>query len=493
MNLDLVYMIPLYFGNDIIPKYIHFVFALLTAWLIWGYLRRRLGINYGLLGAVLFLSIPVIVKLSITVYVDLGVLFFSTASVLSLLKWIETDFQKKYILLSALSCGLAMGTKYNGLVLFAVLTLFVPFIYSRFSREKGNLFFKSAAQGLIFFLVSLVVFSPWMIRNYRWKANPIYPLYHKVFHAPKKVMEDLVNGEKYQAGTNGRKWEYLKQRRVLHGEKWWEIVLIPVRIFVQGRDGSPRYFDGKLNPFLLLLPIFGFWRSRQVPEKIRNEKKVLLAFALFFFLFAFFTNVIRIRYFSPILGSLVILAVFGVYNLFQMVRVSTRSLRLLGMGMVTLALGFFLLLNGDYLLDQFRYVKPLSYLSGRLSRDAYIDEYVYEYPVLRYINKKLPHDARILFIFMGQRGYYCNRDYILDDTALRNLVRESNSPEQVLEELKKERITHFLIRYDIFDKWVPDVLNIKEIGLLKEFMKNYAELLFAKWGYGVSRIKYDAF
>ena len=34
MNLDLLYMIPLWFGNDIIPKFIHFSFALFTAWLI---------------------------------------------------------------------------------------------------------------------------------------------------------------------------------------------------------------------------------------------------------------------------------------------------------------------------------------------------------------------------------------------------------------------------------------------------------------------------
>ncbi|MGD9199104.1 MAG: hypothetical protein PVH97_12510, partial [Desulfobacterales bacterium] len=34
MNLDLLYMLPLYFGNDILPKYIHFIFGLLTAWLI---------------------------------------------------------------------------------------------------------------------------------------------------------------------------------------------------------------------------------------------------------------------------------------------------------------------------------------------------------------------------------------------------------------------------------------------------------------------------
>jgi len=38
MNLDFLYLVPLYFGNDIIPKYIHFLFALLTA-----ILKRYMG------------------------------------------------------------------------------------------------------------------------------------------------------------------------------------------------------------------------------------------------------------------------------------------------------------------------------------------------------------------------------------------------------------------------------------------------------------------
>ena len=81
MNLDLLYMIPLYFGNDIAPKYIHFLFALLTAVLIFYYLRKRLGNQWGLFGALFFLSLPLIVKLSITIYVDLGLIFFSTAAI----------------------------------------------------------------------------------------------------------------------------------------------------------------------------------------------------------------------------------------------------------------------------------------------------------------------------------------------------------------------------------------------------------------------------
>ena len=34
MNIHLLYMIPLYFKNDMAPKYIHFGFAILTSWLI---------------------------------------------------------------------------------------------------------------------------------------------------------------------------------------------------------------------------------------------------------------------------------------------------------------------------------------------------------------------------------------------------------------------------------------------------------------------------
>ena len=86
MNLDLLYLIPLYLGNDIVPKFIHFSFALLTAWLIFGHLKRRINTIYALLGVIFFISTPIIVKLSITVYVDLGLIFFSAASLLLCLR-----------------------------------------------------------------------------------------------------------------------------------------------------------------------------------------------------------------------------------------------------------------------------------------------------------------------------------------------------------------------------------------------------------------------
>ncbi|MCI5141229.1 MAG: phospholipid carrier-dependent glycosyltransferase [Candidatus Electrothrix sp. ATG1] len=124
MNLDLLYMGALSLGSDILAKYIHMAFGLATALLLYFHLKKRLSSMYGLLGALFFLSIPIIVKLSITVYVDLGLLFFSTSSLLLLFHWLETGKQKKHLLLAGLSCGLAIGTKYNGL-----LVLFLCFIH----------------------------------------------------------------------------------------------------------------------------------------------------------------------------------------------------------------------------------------------------------------------------------------------------------------------------------------------------------------------------
>jgi hypothetical protein len=169
MNLQLLYLIPLYFRNDIIPKFTHFSFALLTAYLIFVYLRRRLGGSYALLGAVFFLSIPIVVKLSITAYIDLGVIFFSFASLFFFLRWIESGFQAKFLIFSAIMCGLGLGTKYNALITLLLLTLFIPFAYSRYRQDVNSGFFRAASQGLLFLVVALLIFSPWMVRNYHWK------------------------------------------------------------------------------------------------------------------------------------------------------------------------------------------------------------------------------------------------------------------------------------------------------------------------------------
>jgi len=478
MNLDLLYMIPLYFGSGIVPKFIHFSFALLTAWLIFNYLKRRINVIYAILGVIFFLSVPIIVKLSITVYVDLGLIFFSTASLLFLLRWIENGFPLKYLMLSAFFCGLAAGTKYNGLVTVFLLTLFVPFLYSRYRGGGKPGFYKAAGYGMFFLFVALLFFSPWMMRDYFWANNPIFPLYDQWFNP--------------QYSSAQRSTNLFIFRSSIYHESWWEMALLPIRIFFQGQDGNPQYFDGKLNPFLLLLPLFAFYRMGKEPEVLRNEKKIILAFAVLYFCFAFFSSDMRARYVSPIVPPLVILGVFGVRKMFQGLGETSvsRTVQHIGAGIVFSALFFSLWLNGVYIFNQYREVDPFSFIRGKLSRDEYIDKYRLEYPAMRYINENLPHDARILFIYMGNRGYYCDREYIFDmrkhRSTLRRLVKGSSDAETIFLGLKEMGITHLLIRYRIFDKWVKTHFTAKDRVVMKAFFEKYVRLLFFKWGYGLS-------
>jgi len=154
---------------------------------------------------------------------------------------------------------------------------------------------------------------------------------------------------------------------------------------------------------------------------------------------------------------------------------------------------FSLCMNGGYIVNKFRHVAPFSYLKGVLTRDEYIERYRLEYPTMRYINENLPADVRILFIYLGNRGYYCDREYVFDmihnKSSLRQLVKRSREPKEVLLGLKETGITHLFINYDIFERWVKTNFSNKEQKLLGEFFKKHLKPLFLKWGYGISQLE----
>jgi hypothetical protein len=476
MNVDFLYLIPLYFGNDIIPKFIHFSFALLTAWLIFRYLRRKSDGIYALFGALFFLSIPIIVKLSITAYIDLGIIFFSFASLLSLLQWIENGFRSRFLILSAVLCGLGLGTKYNGLVTFFLLTLFVPFLYSRYHPEARLGFFKASGQAVIFFLVSALVFSPWMIRNYHWKKNPIYPLYaHRINPAEKHDPE--LREDPQESSGSGLGVFVIRER--IYQERGWEIALVPLRVFFAGRDGSPKHFDGELNPFLLLFSLLAFWRIKHDRERVKTEKKVMLAFSGLFFAIAFFASDLRIRYIAPIIPPLIILSVLGLANAADFVQ-SMKGGRGKAVGLVVLgsSVALALSINGQYVLRQFESVQPFSYLSGKVSRDEYIARYRPEYPAIKFINDNLPPDAVVSFLFLGRRGYYCDRNYIHGEGRLKTIFEEACTPEDIQADLSRSGITHLLVCDPLFAKWVSDNFDDDKLANINVFLKKFTNIVY---------------
>ena len=521
MNLDLLFTVPLYFGNDILPKYVHYAFGLLTAWLIFRYLRRRIDAVHGLLGALLFISIPVVCKLSITAYVDLGLVFFSTAAIMVLLRWTERGFQNRYLLTSAVFCGLALGTKYNGLITLFLLTLFIPVLFIRKAKAStaANIDpdsssaichrsmpkraqIKSLLAASIFVLVSLGIFSPWMIRNYVWTGNPIYPMYHSVFASLDDVrnaagthhdMSAIADGPGEQTTeevrTKRKRVGHFTIRKRIYQETWWETALIPVRIFFQGRDNDPKYFDGRLTPILLIFPFFAFILRRSDSNAVATEKYVWLAFAVLYLSYAFVTRDMRIRYIAPIIPPLVILSMFGFHRLGELGRSARHKFigKLIKVS-VTVALICFLGFNFKYLMDQFRIVEPMRFISGQVDRHAYIEKHRPEYAAIQYANRHTPENAKILAVFLGNRGYYFDRSVDFNFGFLKTTLHSADSVADIIGAIKSRQLTHLLIRFDLFATWVKRNLTQKETVMLQECLDHYTQKMFISAGHGLYRV-----
>lgn len=493
MNLDLLYLVPLAFGNDILPKYIHFAFGLLAAILIFHHVAHRLQSRFwGLAGALVFLSLPVVVKLSITVYVDLGLIFFSAAGLLALLRWAESGMKWRWMIVSGVSCGLALGTKYNGLITFFLLSALVPFLAARSCGRAGSgALIRGICWTAAFILLSLAVFSPWMIRNVRWTGNPIYPLYDGVFRSLSSTANAQVQNPEDGAseGEPSQGLNHFVARRLVFGESALETFTIPIRIFFQGEDDNPKYFDGRLHPGLLFFSVLAFFGTAARGKWERTERLVLAGFSLFYLLYTFFTVDMRIRYVGPILVPLAILSVYGMRHAVRLLeercrirRVQWRAVLPLVLLVLTLAPNFF------YLARQFAIVRPLDYLTGRVDREEYIARHRKDYPAFRFINTDLPQDVKILGLYMGNRLYYADRHLVFGDRFFQQTLSRAGSPEELAGALWEKHFSHILLCGDILQLVAAETMTPKDVTVFQGFIQGHTRTLFSRDGFFVMEI-----
>jgi len=93
----------------------------------------------------------------------------------------------------------------------------------------------------------------------------------------------------------------------MYGESFWETLLIPIRMFFQGKDNSYQYFQNVLNPILIVFSPFILLKKRYVKDKF-----FFVLFSVFFVIMAFFLTGKQVRYIVPVLPFLTILAVMGI-------------------------------------------------------------------------------------------------------------------------------------------------------------------------------------
>ena len=478
--LELLYTLPLLWGQDNLAKYIHFAFALLTAGLIVAHLRSRVRPVLAWTGGLMFLTVPLILKLSVTVYVDLGLTFFGTAALLAAIRWLEHPHRWQWLALGGLGAGLALSTKYNALVAFTVLSLLLTLFAVR--RREGIPPGRIAASVALFLAVALLVYSPWPLRNLTLTGNPIYPLHQSLFAQQERPPAPAAP----QRPAAEKPLGPLTTRRLVYEEPLGYTLLIPFRIFFEGRDDDPRYFDGRLHPLLLILPLL--LALRPLRKGLPGWELAFLGlYCALIVLYTFFTRDMRVRYVVAIVPPLVILTVYALHGLDLWLR--QRDARPWARKAVPGALiAAFFMPNLSYAMHLWQKVEPVPLLLGHVDRETYIRTHLGDYAMVQLANRSVPAGGRVLGLYLGGRRYYFDVPVILDNGLPGRLAATADSGAALARRLTEQGFTHVLVRYDLFQHALSR-LDPERQGVIVSFFRRHTVRLGAENGFGLHRIR----
>ena len=495
--LDVLYMAPVALGNDIAAKYLHFAFALLTALLIFLFVRRRLGPSWAALSGLLFLTLPLIVKLSVTVYVDLGLIFFTTAALFSAVIWLEETDRTRWLVIAAICSGLALGTKYNALVSFLVLGLLLPFFYLvRFRRDNPHAEQLNAVKfGALFVAISLLVFSPWLIRNYGLTGNPVYPLAQGVFAGQAKQLPSTDEATdalqharaaiREQAGKGEKPLGPLLTRRLVHEESLAYTLLIPLRVFFEGEDDNPKYFDGRLNPFLLLLPLALLVLGRRAGPG-NAEVPMFSAYAVLMILLVFLVIDMRQRWIATVVPPLVVLATYGLRAVHE--ELSRRLVSVAWANSVTgLIIAVCFVPNLLYAHGLFGKIDPVPYATGRVDYATYVQTHRPEYSAIMLANQLVPEGQKVLGLYLGNRRYYFEADAVAVNDVFTSIAERSVSGGGIADRLAELGYSHIVVHEGLFRQWLGST-DERTASRVNEFVGERLQELLVEGGFGLYAI-----
>lgn len=440
-NLELVFGWFLGVSDDVSAQLFCALIAALTGAAVWHFGRAYLNISGFRWDVLLFISAPCVVLLSSETYVDIGLAFWTTLSVVAGLTGIQRS-DRRWLLLAGLMGGYATGIKYTGILTPTILSLQVAF----WPRERG--WRQRTADVLVLGVSAAAVFLPWMLKN-AWMTggNPVFPFLPNIFPAQNVFMSNESSSAYFQVLQ-----EYKGTSPLLV-----EIFMMPFRLATRATSfGGGFDVTGDLGwvlPILLLPAAFFLVKAHPFRAMVLFY---LLGHAL---IWASLRPVLRFLF--PVFPLLCLAAGWGWTDL------NARVPRLARWIVGLLAAGY-ILSNAVLFYWVERVRDPFPEVFGFMSRDEYLRRKIDSYAALSFVNENLPKNSRVLIIG-DQRGYYCGRPYLAPmamlPTPLKGWADASADGEGLRKKLIESGYTHLFFNRREADRLKSyGVLDLSEHG-----------------------------
>lgn len=170
-SVEMLYVFALSLDSEILAKFIHYLFGILSLVAIYKLSRIFLPVKVSLLACVIFYSNLVVGWESVTSYVDLGWAFFEISALYYFLLWFSQK-KFKYLVYCAILIGFSISSKiisFNSIAIFSLLILYISFI----SRTNIKIIIRNVVS---FITISILIPLPWFVFSFINTGNPFYPL-----------------------------------------------------------------------------------------------------------------------------------------------------------------------------------------------------------------------------------------------------------------------------------------------------------------------------
>jgi hypothetical protein len=444
----MLYAPCLMLGADSATKLLSVAFALLTALSLYAYARRFFDQTTGYIAALSFFGAGMVTQVSTTARIDVTLAGLLCLATYAMTVYLEKRVAK-WLWLSAFLSGIAVSVKLTALLWVAILGC-VYLIQPTYKTSRRDLVVHLRC-GLFYLLIVLAVISPWLLKNYFYFHNPIYPL----------ASGETVTDQRSQPISNfgpaederlEAYFQRTKERNLLlaqrtgeilanaaarrperHPFKFWGYFTNPNLFNVGEPNHTPNYL-------FLLCPFFLFFSL--------DRKLIWLAISCVVFFVGMSWSAWTARYLLPIYPPLTLIAAFVVAGAAQGVK--RKSVLRVAVPVIALLLttGVTLLTEGSQLIR----THELNYINGSMSRADFMNQFFY-YPSLRYVNENTTQKAKI-FMMGCQMGYDLQRPYVADtgweSTPWRRLLVKAESPERVRDAMKSQGITYVIYSPDLY-------------------------------------------
>lgn len=364
----------------------HAVVGLVMLLLVLGTAQRLHNVSAGWVGVTLLLLSETIWASFHWPYNDLGLMAFTTASFLLLLHWGRSQFDDKHLIWAGVFLGFAVGCKYTA----GGVSLGLALLAFWLSRRQGVLFAIRATAVLA--IVAIIVFSPWMLKNFVLYQNPIAPF-----------------GAGTVAFTELDQWYYLRPWTGFIDRSgsfdWVGFFFAPMQFSIFAYEGTSPYM-ANITPLIVgLLPLFAVgWKQRT--ENVKQFVGLFFVFALPAYLFWLYGSTVSWYLIQTRL-------LFGIFPMLALL----AGLALTGLDSIQVSVNLkppvvaiVLLMTGVSLVNsvlEFLEHNPMYYVAGLQSEEEYLlaSGIGSHYFALQQVND-LPPGTVVQFLW-EPRTFYC--------------------------------------------------------------------------------------